>query len=227
MYFALLHTATRAVEFFKAYPPPNPVATSLLERLATLIADFQTLGEAEGNNDAAKVVATRRRVSVERYIRLYFLRPIAGFAVAAFPDDPEQVAHFRLPPKGSRAFGAFVVAVRRILGNVRQHHELLEAQGMDPALPDQLAETLAECESLPSIQATRSLAAKGARTSLEATTSGIMDILQQLDAINRHRLRDDPKLLEAWRAIRTIPLRSARRKVPESLPATGTEGSQG
>lgn len=226
----ILVTAGGVLEFFTAHPVDNPAVKALLERLAALIAEFRTLGQKQGDARKSKRRANVRRSAVAREIRYYLLRPISAFAAAAFKDDPARIALFRIPATGSRGKEAFLIQARAIHANVTANLDLLLAQGMNPALPGELAEALAEYERLPVEATNGKRTAAGARDGIESATDEIMDILQQLDGVNRHRFRTEPELLAEWEVVRNIPWPKYPRKGkqdPAPTPAPQPEGTGG
>lgn len=201
----VLTTGLRVLDFFVTRPPDNPVIRALVDRLRAVIEEVRSLGQTEFTAEGKATRASRRRATVARDIRYYFLTPIATFARAAFRGDTGQIALFRLPADGSRAQEAILIGARAILANVRANMDALVAQAMDPALPDQLEEILAEYAALPTEINTGKIGGSGAREGLDNAMGEIVALLQQLDAYARHRYRLEPEVVAEWQLARNIP----------------------
>ncbi len=101
-------------------------------------------------------------------------------------------------------------------------------QGMPEGLVGEVTTALAAYEHAVDNKSTGRSAHVGASADLLAVTDRIMQLIQQLDALNRLRFRDDPEMLAAWRSAHDIdwPHPAKQDSVPriEWSDASGMNG---
>ncbi|CAN5822864.1 hypothetical protein BH24GEM1_BH24GEM1_25070 [soil metagenome] len=97
------------------------------------------------------------------------------------------------------------------------HRELLQRYGIPDSFPDDLGLKLDGFETALNDKHAGQTAHLGANADLEAVTAEIMQLVRQLDALNRFRFRNDPESLGAWRSARNVawPAGERQERVPQ------------
>ncbi len=120
-------------------------------------------------------------------------------------------------PDTSASNQSFLTRARVAAATALAHRELLQRYGIPDSLPDDLGLKLDGFEAALNDKHAGHTAHVGANADLEAVTAEIMQLVRQLDALNRFRFRNDPESLGAWRSARNVawPAGERQERVPQ------------
>ncbi len=146
-------------------------------------------------------IAARGKLREEIAGTLALLAGLARESAREEPDLSPGIAR----PGGSASNQAFLTSGRVAAATAATHRELLQRYGMPQTFPDDLGRMLGEFEAALNDEHAGQAAHVGAHADLEAVTAEVMQLVRQLDALNRFRFRNDAEALGAWRSARNVP----------------------
>ncbi len=200
----------RAVEFCIANPSPEPSYIVTVTQLKGLVARVDQLGvqQRAGRNDAHAAVT--RRYQVRLHIEYSLLAPLIKVGRLAAKDAPEELGKFRLTqPHGN--YKSFLINARGMLASAVAAKDLLVSKGLAANLIDDLTKALDTFEAEGDAINLSRRAHIAARAELDDVTVRMADLVNVLDGFNRYRFQNDPELLVAWNAARTVVAHSPRK----------------
>jgi hypothetical protein len=198
----ILDASGRIAAFQALHPDASPGGSTVGTRLGALIVRGNQLVEQEfaGHRTVQGAVENKTQLRDEIVQHVAVLSGIAG-AVARQERDLAP----GIPMPGRRA------SDQVFLGRARDAHsaatakkEILQKYGMPDTLLDELGALIDRYDAVLNEKHAGRAAHIGAHAELESVAAELMSVARQLDAINRFRFRDDPQLLEAWRAARNV-----------------------
>jgi hypothetical protein len=198
-----LGMATRARDFCRAHPDPNERYTATVGRLESQLTRAEAMATQQDAGQAAVHASTARRAELRRVLREQPLRHLARIADAASVSDPGLGARFKLPA-GNISHQAFLVRARAMAAEAVTHRELFIGFGLPESFLDDLTAALNTYGQAVTDANAATSARVGARADLEAVTTDIMHLVQELDAMHRYRFRDNAELLAAWESARNV-----------------------
>jgi hypothetical protein len=217
----ILTTAERVRDLGQAQSYANQRYIEALNQLSAGIGRARDL-ETQRRNGATTVRAARtgRKEQRDRILD-EFVTPITRIAASAASDQPELTVRFR-PVRREAGHRTFLGAVLAIIKEATTHQALFVSYGMPESFVADLTAALAAYEQLGNEMNAGIAARVGAVAELGAVVDEIMALIQQLDAMQRYRFRDDPEQLAAWESARNIawPLTSpAKAKAKPGAPS--------
>lgn len=197
-----LDMATRVRDFSRARPDTNPGSTTAVDRLTDRIARAEVLAQQQlaGRQAVTGAIATREKLR-EDITGLIVL--LAGLARQAAREAPELAPGIGRPERGA-SVQSFLTRGRVAAASAANHRELLVRYGMPETYPDDLGAMLDRFEAAMNDKHAARSAHVGAGAELEAASAEIMQLVRQLDALNRFRFRNDAESLGAWRSARNV-----------------------
>lgn len=201
----LLRTALAIQEFLVAHPGGTPGFEAAVAKLGVLIDTIRALAKDREEGASRTQKAVDRATQLRREIRRFMLQPIAALAQSVFRGQPGRLREFKMVRWASRSKEDFLAKGRAIHGAVVADLARFVELGMDPALPDALAEALDEFAALPAQVNAGKRVRTGARDGIEKAADDIMDLFHRLDGLMRFRYRNEPALLAEWQLVRNIP----------------------
>jgi hypothetical protein len=209
-----LEMASRLCDLARARLDTNPGYVAAVDRLTDRLARAETLAQqaVAGQQAASGSVAARK---VLREVIADTLALLAGLARGAAHEQPELAAGISRRDSGSNQ--AFLTRGRVAAATAVTHRDLLQRYGMPDTFPEDLGRMLDEFEAALNQKHAGRAAHVGANAELEAVTAEVMRLVQQLDALNRFRFRNDAEALGAWRSARNVawPLGERPERGPE------------
>jgi hypothetical protein len=206
-----LDMAGRVRDFVRAHPDTSPGHVAAAERLMDRLARAEALAQqaVTGQRTVSGAIAVRKVLREEIADTIALL---AGLARGAARDEPELAAALARGAKGGNQ--AFLTRGRVAAATAAAHRELLQRYGMPETFPDELSRMLDEFEAALNEKHAGRAAHVGANADLDAVTDEVMRLVQQLDALNRFRFRDDAEALGAWRSARNVAWPAPERRAP-------------
>jgi hypothetical protein len=204
--------AGRVRESGAARPYENPGYTAAASRLDQLIGKFDALAQHEitGHRAVAGAIAGLRELRGTISERLALLTGVVRAAARELPELSPGISR----PDASSSNHSFLTRARVAAQTAATHADLLQKYGMPTTLPEDVNRSLDQFEAVLNDRHAAQAAHVGAHAELEAVTAEIMAVVNQLDAINRFRFRDDPEALAAWRSARNLVRRGSERVHP-------------
>lgn len=205
-----LETAGRSLNFNLDHPSDNAGHADAVARLEERVARADALAQQErtGRLTAhASVVnkADRRRAIRENLVVL------GGIAEAASAEEQNLAELFRLP-RSNTNHKTFLTAARVAVGAAVTRRALFVKYGMPETFLDELTAALDQYEQAVNDKTSGTSAHVGAAADLALVTEEIMQIVNQLDALNQLRFKKDGELLAAWKSARDIPWPGSPKK---------------
>jgi hypothetical protein len=203
-----------------AHPLDSPDYVLLLGELDGLLVRGDALiGEQRGGINDRHAAALRKRELVG-LIRTVHLPHLARAAERAADAEPTLAAAFRRKPS-TDSYKAFVALATAVAAAAEQHQEVLAGRGMSARVLDDLKRTLAEFAAAIELGNQGRAAHVGASAELRVVAQEVVKRVRLLDAVNRLRFRDEPKLLAAWESVSRV------QRAPQSGAGDGAETGQG
>jgi len=194
----------RIVSWGKAHLDAGQAFLTKVEQLEALLERVKVLMVQQVNGKTAVTAAVRLRNEIVERIKAEPLRHLARIAKAAAAKQPGVDQHFRLPRTGiSRQ--AFLNLARNMAAEAENHLALFQEYGMTPESLQGLRTSLAEYDAAQQAGDAGHRAHTGARADLEAVTRQIVQLVRDLDAMQRYRYRNEPEQLASWVSAMNIP----------------------
>jgi hypothetical protein len=207
-----LDMAARVRDFVRAHPDANPGHTAAAERLADRLARAEVLAQqaVAGRRAVAGAIASRGNLRQEIAEGLALL---AALARGAAREEPDLAAGIARPDSGA-SNQAFLTRGRVAAATAATHRDLLQRYGMSETFPDDIGRMLDGFEAALNEKHAGQTAQVGAHADLDAVTAEVMQLVRQLDALNRFRFRGDAEALGAWRSARNVAWPAPERQEP-------------
>jgi hypothetical protein len=146
------------------------------------------------------------------------LQFLVGIAEAASVEVPEVGARLHLPRPNVK-HQTFLTSAQVAVSEATAHKDILIKYGMPDNFLDQLTQAVAGYEKVVNDKHGGITAHVGARADLTAVTDELMQIVEQLDTMNRFRFREDAELLAAWKSARDVAWPKGKVAPPASAAA--------
>ena len=197
-----LAMATSVRDFFATHPYANAGYTAAGERLTGRIvrADELVRQQIAGRQAVSGAVAQREGLRTEITASLTLL---GGLMRQAAREEPNLGVGLKRPERGE-GVQAFLARGRVAAARALEHRDLLAKYGMEQDYPEGLGGLLDRFEAAVNAKHAARSAHVGAAAELASVVAEIMDLVRQLDTINRFRFRDDAEALAAWRSARNV-----------------------
>jgi hypothetical protein len=197
-----LAMAASVRDFVRARPADNPGVTAAAARLDDRVARAEVLAQQEvaGRKTVSGAAVTREQLRREIRDTIALL---VGLARPAAREEPELAAGI-VRPRANVSNQSFLTGARVAAATSVGHRALLQRYGMPDTFPEDLGKMLDRFETTLNEQHSGRAAHVGARAELDAVTAEIMQLVQQLDALNRFRFKNDAEALGAWRSARNV-----------------------
>lgn len=216
----ILEMAARVFNWCKVHLDPSERFIALMDRLGFLLTRADALVVQQVNGKAASSKAVRRRKEVVRALRVGPLKHLVRIARTAAARLPGLDKHFSLPRDGASQ-KVVLAQVRSMVAEVEKEKALFQEYGLSDDVLGSITALLAEYEQALEAGDAGRRAHTGARVDLEEVTDEIMQVIRDLDAMQRLRYRNEPEQLGSWQSARNVPWRAS------APPATPEEGSTG
>jgi hypothetical protein len=197
-----LDMAARVRDFVLSHPDANSGYTSAATQLDGLITRAEALAQQEvaGRRTVAGAVVNKVQLRQEIYETIALVAGLAGPASREAPELAVGIAR----PSLAASHQEFLALARTAATIAATHRDLLARYGMPEPFIGGLGGMLDRFEAALSEKHAGQAAHVGARAELKAVTAEIMQLVQQLDALNRFRFRNDAESLGAWRSARNV-----------------------
>jgi hypothetical protein len=197
-----LEMAARVRDFARAHPDANPGHTAAVARLEDRVARAEALAQQEvaGRKTVTGAVVARDQLRGEIRGTIALL---VGLARPAAREEPELAAGI-VRPRTNVSNQSFLTGARVAAATAVGHRELLQRYGMPDTFPEDLGRMLDRFEATLNEKHAGRAAHVGARAELNAVTAEIMQLVGQLDALNRFRFKRDAEAIGAWRSARNV-----------------------
>lgn len=208
----------RAVVFCTAHPDDNPASAVVVTRLTELMAQSVTMSEQQRSSLVAFSAAVDHKARILDSLRDN-LAVLAGISRAASATNPTLTVHRRLPKSKVSASSFFTIA-RVAVAEAGANKDAFLAAGMPPGLLEAMTAQLDEYDAEMHRQRLAEAARVGAGAELASLTTEVMALVRHLDAIHRHRFRNDPELKAAWKSARNVAWKNP--EPPTAAPPADT-----
>jgi len=210
-----MERATRVITFSRAHPSDLPAYDPAVKQLEEWLSRAEELAvkETRGRLEGRAILVERG--SLGRTI-VEDLRFLAGIARTAGIEQAGTEWRIRYPgPHRNQA--QFITGARSAVESAREHEALLTRLGLPANHLATLATRLDQYEALLERRAEWDQARMGARRQFAGVAKEMRVVVDQLHAINRHRLGTGSGAFALWRTIRGV--RGATRRPAEPPPA--------
>jgi hypothetical protein len=155
------------------------------------------------------VVAASSKAKLAEKFRLpkakasqHVLRHLVRVAEVAAKERPELADQFKLP-SATGPYKDFITGAKAMLAKATEQRELFVRKGPGEKLLEELGQLVTQFEAATdSVHSGRDHV--GARADLGTVTDEIVEQVNLLDGLNRHRFRDVSERLAAWESARNI-----------------------
>jgi hypothetical protein len=197
-----LAMASSVRDFFATHPYDNAGYTAAGQQLTLRIARADELVRQQiaGRQAVSGAVAQREELRTEISASLALL---TGLMRQAAREEPNLGVGLKRPEQGE-GVQAFLAQARVGAARATEHRDLLAEYGMPQDYPAALGGLLDRFEAAVNAKHAARAAHVGAAAELASVVAEIMDLVRQLDTINRFRFRDDAESLAAWRSARNV-----------------------
>jgi hypothetical protein len=193
-----LEMAGRVRDFERSHPDATPGHTAAVARLEDRMTRAEVLAQQEVSGRRAVTGAILARDQLRAQI-VTALVMLSGIAQSASKEEPELAVSIQRPQSGAGS-QTFVTRSRVAQAAAAASEALLERYGMPANFPAELGSMLDQYETIVNDRHAGLTAHVGAAADLTAVTAELMQLVRQLDALNRFRFRVDPELLGAWKS---------------------------
>jgi len=198
----IIEMVLRVLGFLHANPADDRVWQSALGRLEDSAKRLLALTaqERSGHVTAEAAAVTKEDLRARLHDLLNIIAHLAGIATR---EDPAMPVRLTLP-KPHNSQQVYLNSGRVVLGQAREHQEILTQYGMTPELLRELESTLDAYEQAIGTKYTGTSAHVGANAEMRALASEIIRLVKVVDAIHRPLFRNDAEKRAAWKSARTV-----------------------
>jgi hypothetical protein len=218
-----LDVITRVLAHCEAHPDESAAFRSYVEQLKEGAKRAEALATQQLGGTLNVRAATARKKELRDRLHHHFLVPLARVARRAATEEPGLGAIFKLPRTAGK-HSNWRIAARRMVTEAEARKDLLTKYGLDDTLLPDLSAGLDQFSAAIERGANGRNASVGATADLDAVMDANMEIIDVLDGMNIHRLRDDPEQLAAWQSARNV-VGPALTPKPATPPAGNTAQS--
>ncbi len=168
--------------------------------------------------------ASQRKMELRRSLRTTHLAHLGQVGKAASREVPELAQKFVFRPGGRSQLG-FRTAARGMVAEAQLHRDVLLKYGLGEEVLADLAAGLDQFDVATEQGQAGRQAHVGASAELHELADELVQIVNVMDGLVRHRFRTDAEALAAWESASNVPgpFRSAKSGGPESTPPAGGE----
>jgi hypothetical protein len=211
-----------AAHFTDAQPDNDPGHALSAGKLKEMVAQMQQVAAEQraGLLDVHAAAMEKRRLRREM-----LAGPIAHLAEVgqlAARERHELRSTFRFKPTAD-SLVAFRTAARSMQVEAQSHKEVLAKYGLSEAVLELFDRMLDEFDAAFELGLDGRTAHKGATKQLKALATEISAVVRVMDARNRQRFQNDPKLLESWISASTVLGIKRSGSAPAEPPTAGGE----
>ncbi|MDH4132520.1 MAG: hypothetical protein OEV95_12020, partial [Gemmatimonadota bacterium] len=197
----------------RVHPYSDPGQVALFTRLEDRIARASQLATQQREGTASVRASAARRRQLRRTIRRELLEHLVSTARGASKEAPELAQLFLVPAESGR-HQDFMTSARAMTATATERKDLFLQHGMSPTLLDDLGRALDEYDATVLQANAGKRAHVGARADIDAVMREIMELVEQMEGINRYRFRADAELLAAWKSARDLPWGTGGQQEP-------------
>lgn len=198
-----LEMAHRVVKFSRDHPSPPASYATLLARLEDRLNRAVTLEAQQRAGQLDVRAANARRQDLRREIHTKFLPHLVRAAEQVAKEQPAVGGRFRLRAPNA-THRAFLASTKAMLAEAVAQKELFDRNGLVPELLDELAKVLGDLETATAHAAAGKGQHIGARAGLQQAMAEVLEVIRQLDGLNRFRFRKDQELQAEWDGLRGV-----------------------
>lgn len=216
-----LEMGARVVGFSRANPSDNPGLEAAVTRLEGEVTKAKELV----NQEATGVLTVEVSVLTKDQIREALtgrIRLLQGVARAAAVEVPGVAARIKLR-SGRVGETVFLAASKVALAQATEQKELFTKYGMPVGFLEEFGPMIQQYEATMDQKSAGFRSHVGANAELEARVSSIMSLVRHLDALNKHRFREDAERLSAWKSARNVHWPRGEKAPKAKKP--GSEGA--
>lgn len=212
-----LDMAGRVRDFERDHPDTTPGHAAAVARLGDRMTRAEVLAQQEvsGRRAVTGAIIARDQLRAQIVTALVML---SGIAQSASKEDPELAVSIRRPPVDG-SIQTFVTQSRVAHAAATASQALLEQYGMPATLLTELGSLLDQYEAAANDRHVGRMAHVGAAADLTAVTAELMELVHQLDAMNRFRFKGEPELLGAWKSASNMAWPMKERIAAREQPA--------
>lgn len=196
-------TAVRVRDFFLENPSDEPGHKQLFDQLQERISRSDVLSVLQEVGAKKERAAVAYRSQLRRKMRLELLPHLVRIGQAIGKEHPDLAGRFQIPML-SMPLRVFRDMTKSMLDLALENRDLFVAKGLSQGFLDDLSGTFAEFEKATSTAHEGRRDHVGATAELAHVTVEIMELVRQLDGLNRYRFAKDPNLLAKWKSVRIV-----------------------
>jgi hypothetical protein len=202
-----------------AQPDSDAGGTQSAAKAKDIVASME---QADGEQRAGLIGVHAAALEKRRLRREMLIGPIAHMAEVgrrASREKHELKSTFRFKPSRGTYVG-LQTAGRDMLAEAQTHKEVLMKYGLSEPVLTLFGAMLDQFDAAVALGVEGRTRHKGATKQLDALATELASLVRVMDARNRQRFQDDPKLLEAWISAST-PRAKPSSVTPAEPPAPG------
>lgn len=202
-----------------AQPDPDAGGAQSEAKAKEIVVSME---QADGEQRAGLIDVHAAALEKRRLRREMLIGPIAHMAEVgrrASREKHELKTTFRFKPSRGTYVG-LQTAGRDMLAEARTHQELLAKYGLSEPVLTLFGDMLDQFDAAVALGVAGRTRHKGATKQLDALATELASLVRVMDARNRQRFQDDPKLLEAWITAST-PRAKPGSVTPAEPPVSG------
>ena len=213
-----LDMSARVAEFCDGHPDDSAPVVAAVSRIKELLARADALARQQRAGQIAVRASTTSKALLRRAIRADLV-DLLRFAHTAALRQPEVPIRLQLPAQ-SVSHEKFLTTARVAVAEATANKEVLLTYGMPEAMLDGITRALEQYEGTVSRKFQGITSHVGASAELDTVTDELMELVHQLDAVNRRRFLNDPELRAAWASARNVAWPNP--EVPATTPVAGS-----
>lgn len=198
-----LEMAHRVMKFSRDHPSPAQSYATLLARLESHLTRAVSLEAQQRAGQLDARAANARRHDLRREIHTKFLPHLVRAAEQVAKERPEIGGRFRLRAPNA-THRAFLASTKAMFAEAVAEKELFDRNGLVPELLDELGKVLGDLENATAQAADAKGKHIGARGGLQQAMAEVLEVIRQLDGLNRFRFRKDQELQAEWDGLRSV-----------------------
>jgi len=215
--------AVRVVLYSDRHADADAGHIVLVEKLKGVVEQLEQEEAVQRNALLDRHTSALDKERIERELLSGPITAVLRAADLSRQDEPSLATQIRYKPTGT-GFDGHLVAARALLEDVRANKDVLARYGVSDALLDGYEASLTQFEAAVKLGDEARAALRGATPQLHALARQARQIVRTIDARNRIRFKNDPKLLGEWVSASTIVDRLGPGSQPAEPAASGQAG---
>jgi hypothetical protein len=195
--------AVRVVLFSERHPDGDAGHIVLVDKLKNVVGQLEQEEAVQRNALMDRHTGSLDKQRIDRELRLGPIATVVRAAELARRDEPSLATQIQFQPSGN-SFDGHLVAARALLEEARANQEVLGRYGVSEAVLGLYQGLLGQLEAAIKVVNESRAVHMGATPHLTDLGNEARGIVRTLDARNRIRFKNDPKLLGEWISARTI-----------------------